>query len=685
LAHVRGDRIPGDRMNGKWQAKSSLEWPRLPNPPPKFWAAFRWCMRRTFLRHQRPRRLHQHIMLDTPLGAWLPRERHVEYDFYRTKDEAFNRNRRNFLRYNEPTASNLFFAAGTSDSVPEDAHPIDARFDAECLWTSQRYNVKQDAPPSTRSSIKSTSSHPRENMAGSDGSVDPIFGGRGCAYKVHYNGTCYEGDKCFRASKYSTSYRSELEGAKGAMEIIREVGCTSMDQSCDNQSSINSLTEEFWKPSQMLAPEADIILACRQIQKDIQNHRLLWIKGHQDRNKPKEDQPQDVQMNIELDEAANASRQSGNVTREEPYRGSGAMLIIDDEWVTSNYAERIQEASIRPLHRQFFLEKYGKRKYGWKTMEHYDAIYWQGIGRARKGLSRADNIRLAKYINGWLNTGRQKGLFGQRSECPCCGKQEETQLHMFQCTHPKAEQARVEAFRLMERYYHQHGIPATVYMPFLKLCWAECERTELDVYGRQPPIVRQAIDSQIMLGGEFLLRGYISKKWLEAIHFYSKDKSDQKMNHLYLGLWTILMPAVWEQRNNYLHGDESIVNKYERATMLEELMEWKRQSLTRLGYRQSYLTRYTRIELAEWRTTTMKETIRLLMTASRNYRRQIADTQKQTSITDYFTTQGTIQSQSRVLRSHVEELQPLPGGSQQWSSQPSNVQLLTPRVSLTCT
>ena len=112
------------------------------------------------------------------------------------------------------------------------------------------------------------------------------------------------------------------------------------------------------------------------------------------------------------------------------------------------------------------------------------------------------------------------------------------------------------------------------------------------------------------------------------------------------------MPAVWEQRNNYLHGDESIVNKYERATMLEELMEWKRQSLTRLGYRQNYLTRYTRIELAEWRTTTMKETIRLLMTASRNYRRQIADTQKQTSITDYFTTQGTIQSQSRVLRPH---------------------------------
>ena len=48
LAHTRGVHIPGNRMNGEWHAPSTLIWPQLPWPPPKYWQVFRWCIRQAF-------------------------------------------------------------------------------------------------------------------------------------------------------------------------------------------------------------------------------------------------------------------------------------------------------------------------------------------------------------------------------------------------------------------------------------------------------------------------------------------------------------------------------------------------------------------------------------------------------------------------------------------------------------
>ena len=36
----------------------------------------------------------------------------------------------------------------------------------------------------------------------------------------------------------------------------------------------------------------------------------------------------------------------------------------------------------------------------------------------------------------WINTGQQKGKMEHEVVCPCCGGEEETLEHMFQCTHP---------------------------------------------------------------------------------------------------------------------------------------------------------------------------------------------------------------------------------------------------------
>jgi len=64
---------------------------------------------------------------------------------------------------------------------------------------------------------------------------------------------------------------------------------------------------------------------------------------------------------------------------DEPYPGSGAMLIINGEWVTNDYSARIKEAAMIPRHKAWFLHKYKD-----KTEDDYDSINWTGIRNACK-------------------------------------------------------------------------------------------------------------------------------------------------------------------------------------------------------------------------------------------------------------------------------------------------------------
>ena len=95
------------------------------------------------------------------------------------------------------------------------------------------------------------------------------------------------------------------------------------------------------------------------------------------------------------------------------------MLIINSQWVTDNYAKHIQEESL-------MKQKY--KKTNKKIDDYYNHIHWIGIGNTRKRLSNTKNIRIMKYLNRWLNSAQQKGLFGQGSAGQCCGPQEETKI-----------------------------------------------------------------------------------------------------------------------------------------------------------------------------------------------------------------------------------------------------------------
>ena len=101
-------------------------------------------------------------------------------------------------------------------------------------------------------------------MAGSDCSGDIASGDRACAFAVHSNGFQYAGSKRYPKAINPTSYRSELEGILGVTDIAIENSIMKIEQTYDNKASVEGVQNDLYSQNQMLAPEADILLACQK-------------------------------------------------------------------------------------------------------------------------------------------------------------------------------------------------------------------------------------------------------------------------------------------------------------------------------------------------------------------------------------------------------------------------------------
>ena len=182
----------------------------------------------------------------------------------------------------------------------------------------------------------------------------------------------------------------------------------------------------------------------------------------------------------------------------------------------------------------------------------------------------------------------------------------------------------------MTTYYHEKQVPALVNIPFVKMIRNICD-VNLDeaIHQPYPPTVQAAILAQQKLGGEFMLRGYLVPKWLEAIKQYDKDKPEQRLTHLYLGLWRTLLTTVWEQHNKTAHNDDNIVAKIQRQQFTRELLEWKREKHTRLSSTQHYLVGYNVQTMMTWSNSArMRVMLELLEKAARNYRKRLMTRQR---------------------------------------------------------
>jgi hypothetical protein len=244
------------------------------------------------------------------------------------------------------------------------------------------------------------------------------------------------------------------------------------------------------------------------------------------------------------------------------------MLSLSGQWVTTAYRQRIQEAVTRPAHRLWFL-----RRFPHITTDQYESIDWRGIGLARRHKRHRHTSRITKLMAGWLNVGHQKMKMHKDGRCPCCGADDETQLHLFTCAQPDMTRARTAALVSMAAHLQECGVPKQLHRTFMDL--VKHYLLDQPLPNDLPPDILAALNEQLQFGIDLTLRGYLSNKWVHAMANHTAGHIDRKMTALYTGLWTFLFEPIWQQRNNILHLPNSIASRYEQGQLNKDLMQWK--------------------------------------------------------------------------------------------------------------
>ena len=130
------------------------------------------------------------------------------------------------------------------------------------LHTRQKYDmIQKDTGPNLKYTAKP---HARDDISGSDGTVDPITGDRAFSSAVHFKKIRYLMKQRYIATDDATSYRAELEGIHGTLLLAKMLRAYGLKQICDNQEAVNKIKETS-TPNDMTAPEADVILACKNL------------------------------------------------------------------------------------------------------------------------------------------------------------------------------------------------------------------------------------------------------------------------------------------------------------------------------------------------------------------------------------------------------------------------------------
>ena len=155
------------------------------------------------------------------------------------------------------------------------------------------------------------------------------------------------------------------------------------------------------------------------------------MRGHQDDGIHYDDLPIESQLNVDCDKAAKQHLKEGTKPNqdEKPLAGSKTTLYLGGHMVTTEINEQIKMAG-----KAKEVLAYAADKFGWTDNQATATINWRAVERAKKRLDLSSSVRTTKFMYGWLNVGRQKGKMGEDHICPCCGLEEEDQLHLYRCT-----------------------------------------------------------------------------------------------------------------------------------------------------------------------------------------------------------------------------------------------------------
>lgn len=684
LCDVQGTHIRDGMLQGDWQAGSDLRWPFQPNPPKPFWATFRWCLRQSFCTTTCPHQPASYSMrLDTPLGTWHAVPRNTWFPAYRHNDRLYWR------RCNDATlhmmtpskTSGFFHFASTTTTLPLDSHPIVHQQVGESIWTQRPYFPSQDSYPILQPGhiVENTLCHPTGEVItiGCDGSVYLDKQTATCAWIIHDADGSFA-SACFLLSGISSlsSYRSELEGIFRSLSHIEYLGMRPSEVNlwCDNEAAVDRCSSKFWTPSDMIQPEADILLAiqavrhhlslkgtqitCRHIYSHQDSRRrpapaVLDEETHDEYHQPRSSSAIDMthitysrhhdsldlptRINIACDKLATATSQAAMAegippelppALQPPFPGSVAVLRIDGTCITSHQR--------RPIHwerRASPLRDYCMAKYGW-SRNTFESIDWDAIRRVRKKGTATQLIKTSKILHDWLPVMHMLSHIEGSTQCPGCTHSDETITHLLHCPHPLLRAKREEIVTALRKKGLRRRLPRA----FLNALSDSILDNAIPGQGRDECTqLHLAIHSQSNIGWGLMLRGFLSKQWTTALHSLGVTYPTRAISWTIQFLWYDYIDVIWRSRNDILHNTLNENTKLAESQMQDRL-HWFLDNRSCLSHGDWYLLTFTHTDIPLMTLRTQKELLRLLNRAHTVYTRELLTLEKgQSRITDYFT------------------------------------------------
>ena len=603
--------------------------------------------------------------LDTELGGWLDTERHVRYPAYRTQQRLYLSDEDGpetiVTCFEEKSnLANAFCKTETVESIPIHAHPTKAYVKNTMAYPLQDYHFvptdhSQDEMKNDIESLLPEDLHTATSVtAVSDGSLDPTTGRAAFAWILATDkrkSWIRRKRATFANPKYANSYRAELAGFCDMLKYCVEKKMFDTDFSlwCDNEAVVNVLQPgRECTLTDMTESESDLVKAARRYLRQLRKVTVSHVYGHQEDHVTYNDLPFEAQLNIDCDEEAKECMWASDFSNErpEPTEGTGAMLFFGNAMVTTEINEQIQWAAHAPA-----MFTYLRGRYEW-TDNQLGSVNWRAMRLAKKRLKRHQSIRTSKMLHEWLNLGHQKMKMGQDELCPCCGLDEEDQVHLYRCKSKRMRESLETGIDAMEGNFHKANIPVAVYIAFIDTIRLVTRSTrERKAYSC--PEAEAASSAQESLGSFAILRGHHHDQWAQAImKTYKKrvsppntdkdkkkprDKSPLEMSAFLIEECWRLFENIWATRNSVLHSSDGYAAQAEESALTRKLIRYKMTQNESFHYADRHHIDYPTDTIRMWNRKRKKQLIRTLNKLHKIYLLDIQlAAEHQTKLDDYF-------------------------------------------------
>ena len=395
-------------------------------------------------------------------------------------------------------------------------------------------------------------------------------------------------------SKRMTTHKGTVTGNEDMMESHRTEACGTLaallfiyhfaayhntrtptiQHYCDNKVVVDRINWFLTKPtdtiSRVLLPNSDIHMQIEHLlQASNFNYTITHVKGHQ-KLTPKSSY--ESRLNIKADELATEAQAKQKLRKTTEahilYPAAIAHLTIQKQLITKKLYKTILHTCSTPE-----IEQHMIIRNEWTTNILHE-IFWEPLKKTLTTLPMTQHLFVARFMHQRLPCKGEHFIHLPNKLCPCCKKEEESQLHFEQCTSNKTPY--MDLLTKVYRIGKKKNINSAL-LTLLTRHYQGKKNNEVTLTKEEPSTnwanYRRLIKSQKQIGWSKINRGFFTKEWDQAQWKYERAN---KFSEQHDTLW--LRPIIrqifiyfkkrWKSRNDEEHD---ITRQQEKLNLLQRV------------------------------------------------------------------------------------------------------------------